>query len=164
MFIGHKNQEVGFTLIELLIVVVIIGILSAVAVPMYSRFVIEAKAAEVHQSMSAILTYLKGFQRAHDGNGPSGECDTTEHNGEWIDDVLGANSRYFDYYYKKSISWTFTTWDGKTISGTMSLPTPWHHLYVEGKAKPFGSSDVAYYFYNIDSWYYYGQLEGIAAN
>ena len=49
-----KNVQKGFTLIELMIVVAIIGILAAVAIPAYSDYTKKAKATELVQGTSAL--------------------------------------------------------------------------------------------------------------
>ena len=53
-----KKVQHGFTLIELMIVVAIIGILAAVALPAYQDYTIRAKMSEVILAMSACRTSI----------------------------------------------------------------------------------------------------------
>ena len=54
-----KNVQKGFTLIELMIVVAIIGILAAVAIPAYSDYTKKAKATEIVQGTAALKTAVE---------------------------------------------------------------------------------------------------------
>jgi type IV pilus assembly protein PilA len=51
-----QRAQAGFTLIELMIVVAIIGILAAVAIPAYQNYVLKAKFAEVESVANAYKT------------------------------------------------------------------------------------------------------------
>ncbi|GAB1231609.1 prepilin-type N-terminal cleavage/methylation domain-containing protein [Ferrigenium sp. UT4] len=54
-----KQIQKGFTLIELMIVVAIIGILAAVAIPAYSDYTRKAKFTEVVQATQAVKTAVE---------------------------------------------------------------------------------------------------------
>ena len=65
------NQK-GFTLIELMIVIAIIGILAAVAIPMYSDYTKKARTTEAPTSLKEIAKAQLAFREdptAQGGNG-----------------------------------------------------------------------------------------------
>ncbi len=61
----HKSNK-GFTLIELMIVVVIIGILAALAIPRFMRSTTKAKQSEAKQLLKQIYTMQHSYRQEFD--------------------------------------------------------------------------------------------------
>ena len=81
------SSQKGFTLVELMIVIVIVGILAAVALPNFLNQTDKAKATEAKENISAILKKAQA-QYVEDGADPSTASDrkSTRLNSshEWI--------------------------------------------------------------------------------
>ena len=71
-----RNLQKGFTLIELMIVVAIIGILAAVALPAYQDYTVRAKVSEVILAASSAKTAVSEAAQVNSGMPASLTIDT----------------------------------------------------------------------------------------
>ena len=93
-----RNNQKGFTLIELMIVVAIIGILAAIAIPNFTNYQMKAKTAEAKTNLGAIRTSQEAYMAENDtfvtcAASPAGAPGVAKQ--AWVDAGLAASPNCF---------------------------------------------------------------------
>ncbi|CAE6913322.1 Belongs to the N-Me-Phe pilin family [Vibrio sp. B1FLJ16] len=105
--VKQKKQQ-GFTLIELMIVVAVIGVLAAIAMPQYQKYVAKSEVASVLATLTGAKTNVEAFT-VENGLFPDGS--TTDQ----TPTALGIPSMHLG-----SVSFTGQSTDGGNVAFTFS--------------------------------------------
>jgi len=63
-----KRGDAGFTMVELMIVVLVVGVLAAIAVPLYGKYIKNARITEATAKIGEILTACKSYAQSNPNN------------------------------------------------------------------------------------------------
>jgi len=125
-----RGQDQGFTLVELLIVILIVGILAAVAVPLYLGYTKDARTAEGKALAGSAMTALQGCVQA---KGSGGTCTRSEILNRVGLNVSGATG---------DLRWVVGSDTGLTVSSGTATPTFTGTITVSGTSSGDGTTNL----------------------
>ncbi len=101
---NDRTKVQGFTLLELLMVIIIIGILAALALPGYYRATERSRAAEATTMMGQIRGSIQRFCVENNGSLPPGFPDLDVENPNTAPSQAAGGTRQWDYAFPGTIA------------------------------------------------------------
>ena len=134
-------KEKGFTLVELMIVIVIVGILAAVAIPKFTNAADKARASEFPTILTGIYTQEEAFKAqvgTYDDDfgtaGPPTDIDMADPSGE---------SKWFTYVVSGSSATAFT--GTATVKAPFGKATTSDNATINQSGSKLASDNLLYY-------------------
>ena len=135
-----KRIQQGFTLIELMIVVAIVGILAAIALPAYQDYVVRSKVSELEAAIAACKTSISEYASSHNSSPAdtaAAGCSTTAT--QYVGSLAVANGTITGTTQNIGVPTDVTLQLTPDNSSSASI-TKWTGTYTGGAAKYVPSS------------------------
>jgi len=109
------NYKKGFTLVELMVVILIVGILAAVAIPLMQGRIDKAKWSEANAAAGTVRTAIRAYAAETSLTTAQGLAGTTMDTAT-TQDALGFSANDLDGTYFEAACYTITSVDGNGVA------------------------------------------------
>ena len=134
-----KNNKKGFTLIELMIVVAIIGILAAIAIPKFADLINKSKEGATKGALSSVRGALQVYYGDNEGVFPTDTLDILTSGAKYINSIPQAKipGRHTDS--STVLAYSSTTASGGFLPATSVDTGGWAYFNNSGVSVSWGN-------------------------